>query len=260
MAFETILTETDGAAFVITMNRPEKRNAMSIKMTQEIAQACRDAEADPAVRGVIITGGNAFFSAGADLNETRAIKSFLDAYNHMRAWEALTDVIENLQKPVIAAIEGFAVTGGWELAMACDIRVAAEGASFMLTGSRIGTVPGGGGTQRLPRDVGLGRALEIHFAAEPIDAKEAYRIGAVNRLVEKGGALAEAKKMIKGYEKRAPLALAMAKRAVRAGMQMDMKSALEYERFLVTAVYGTEDRKEGISAFLEKREPQFKGQ
>jgi enoyl-CoA hydratase/carnithine racemase len=147
MAFETILTETDGAAFVITMNRPEKRNAMSIKMTQEIAQACREAEADPAVRGVIVTGGNAFFSAGADLNETRAIKS----------------------------------------------------------------------------------------------------------------ALAEAKKMVKGYEKRAPLSLAMAKRAVRAGMQMDMKSALEYERFLVTAVYGTEDRTEGISAFLEKRQPQFKG-
>ena len=259
MAFETILTEVDGAAFVITMNRPAKRNAMSIRMTKEIAEACRGAEADTSVRGVVITGGDTFFSAGADLNEARAIGSFLDAFNHMKAWEALTDTIENLQKPVIAAIEGFAITGGWELAMACDIRVAGEGSSFMLTGSRIGTVPGGGGTQRLPREVGLGRALEIHFAAEPIDGKEAHRIGAVNRLVEKGGALAEAKKMIKGYEKRAPLSLAMAKRAVRAGMQMDMKSALEYERFLVTAVYGTEDRKEGISAFLEKRAPDFKG-
>jgi len=259
MPFETILIQNEGAAFIITLNRPAKRNAMSIKMTKEIVEACRAAEADPSVRGVVITGGPDFFSAGADLNEAQAIKSFVDAFNHMKTWEALTDTIENLQKPVIAAVEGFCITGGWELAMACDIRVAGKGASFMLTGSRIGTVPGGGGTQRLPREVGLGRALEIHFAAEPIDGEEAYRIGAVNRLVAKGEALAEAKKMIKGYEKRAPLSLAMAKRAVRAGMQMDLKSAIEYERFLVSAVYGTEDRKEGIAAFLEKRDAVFKG-
>lgn len=259
MAFETILTATEGAAFIITLNRPTRRNAMSIKMTKEIEEACRIAEADAAVRGVIITGGPDYFSSGADLNEALAIKSFLDAFTHMKTWEALTDTIENLQKPVIAAVEGFCITGAWELAMACDIRVAGEGASFMLTGSRIGTVPGGGGTQRLPREVGLGRALEIHFSAEPIDGKEAYRIGAVNRLVAKGQALDEAKKMVKGYEKRAPLSLAMAKRAVRAGMQMDMKSAIEYERFLVTAVYMTEDRKEGIQAFLDKREAAFKG-
>ena len=144
--------------------------------------------------------------------------------------------------------------------MACDIRIASETASFMLTGSRIGTVPGGGGTQRLPRDVGIGRALEIHFSAEPIDAREAYRIGAVNRLVAAGQALEEAKKMVRLYEKRAPLSLAYAKRAVRAGMQMDLSSAIEFERFLVTSVYGTEDRREGIAAFLQKREANFKGQ
>jgi hypothetical protein len=116
MAFETILTQTEGAAFVITMNRPAKRNAMSIKMTKEIAEACRMAEADAAVRGVIITGGPEFFSAGADLNEAQAIKSFVDAFNHMKTWEALTETIEQLQKPVIAAVEGFCITGGWELA------------------------------------------------------------------------------------------------------------------------------------------------
>ena len=259
MTYETILTERDGVAQVLTLNRPARRNAMSIQMTRDLIDAMKQAEADPAVRGVIVTGGSEFFSSGADLNEALAIKTFMDAFNHMKQWETLATTAEQLQKPVIAAIEGFCITGAWEFAMACDIRVAAEGASFMLTGSRIGTVPGGGGTQRLPRDVGLGRALEIHFSAEPIDAKEAYRIGAVNRLVPKGGALAEAKKMVKGYEKRAPLSLAVAKRAVRAGLQMDMASAIEYERFLVTAVYGTEDRREGISAFLEKRDPQFRG-
>lgn len=260
MAFETILTEQDGAAFIITLNRPSRRNAISIKMTQEIAEACRVAEADSSVRGIIVTGGTEYFSSGADLNEALAIKTFSDAVTHMKHWETLNNSVENLQKPVIAAIEGFCITGAWEFAMACDIRVAGDGASFMLTGSRIGTVPGGGGTQRLPRDVGIGRALEIHFSAEPIDANEAYRIGAINRLVPAGEAVAKAKKMIEVYEKRAPLSLAFAKRAVRAGMQMDLSSAIEFERLLVVAVYGTEDRKEGIAAFLQKREAVFSGQ
>jgi enoyl-CoA hydratase len=136
--------------------------------------------------------------------------------------------------------------------MACDIRVAGEGTSFMLTGSRIGIVPGGGETQRLPRDAGLSRALEIHFAAEPIDGQEAYRIGAVNRLVAEGTRARGSEEDDQGYESRAPLRLAMAKRAVRARMQIDMKAALEYERFLVAAVHGTEDRKAGIGAFVEK--------
>jgi enoyl-CoA hydratase/carnithine racemase len=260
MAFETILTEHDGAAFTIRMHRPDRRNAMSIRMTEEIAEALRSAEADASVRGIIITGGAEYFSSGADLNEALAIKTFGDAITHMKRWDTLNNTVETLEKPVIAAVEGFCITGAWELAMACDIRVAGEGASFMLTGSRIGTVPGGGGTQRLPREVGIGRALEIHFSAEPIDAKEAYRIGAINRLVPAGQAVTEAKAMIKVYEKRAPLSLAFAKRAVRAGMQMDLSSAIEFERLLVTAVYGTEDRKEGIAAFLQKRAAVFKGQ
>lgn len=260
MEFETIIAEQDGAAFVITLNRPSKRNAMSIRMTHELLAALAQAQAEATVRGVIITGGREFFAAGADLNEALAIRSFNDALAHMTQWEALTHAIETLPKPVIAAVEGFCITGGWELAMACDIRVAGEGASFRLTGARIGTVPGGGGTQRLPRQVGMGRALDIHFSAEPVDAKDAHRIGAVDRLVPKGEAIDEAKRMVKVYEQRAPLALANAKRAVRTGMQMDMTSAIEFERYLVTAVYGTEDRKEGIAAFLEKRPASFKGQ
>jgi len=259
MAFDTILTNRDGASFVITLNRPDRRNAFSIQMMKEIAEACREAENDPAIRAVIVTGGLKYFSAGADLNEAMAIKTTADGVAYMTNWETLNNAIERLTKPVIAAIEGFCMTGGWEFVMACDLRVAAENATFALTSSRIGTVPGAGGTQRLPREVGIGRALEILFSAEPIDAKEAYRIGAVNRVAPNGGALDAAKAMVKIYEKRAPLSLAYAKRAVRAGMQMDLTSGIEFERFLVTAIYNTADKNEGIGAFLEKREAKFTG-
>ena len=228
-------------------------------MMKEIAEACREAENDPAIRAVIVTGGLKYFSAGADLNEAMAIKTTADGVAYMTNWETLNNAIERLTKPVIAAIEGFCMTGGWEFVMACDIRVAAENATFALTSSRIGTVPGAGGTQRLPREVGIGRALEILFSAEPIDAKEAYRIGAVNRVAPNGGALDAAKAMVKIYEKRAPLSLAYAKRAVRAGMQTDLTSGIEFERFLVTAIYNTADKNEGIGAFLEKREAKFTG-
>lgn len=259
MAFDTILTSQDGASFVITLNRPKRRNAFSVQMMKDIAEACRGAEKDPTVRAVIITGGTEYFSAGADLNEAMAIKSTADGVAYMTNWETLNNAIERLEKPVIAAIEGFCMTGGWEFVMACDIRIAAENASFALTSSKIGTVPGAGGTQRLPREVGVGRALEILFSGDPIDAQEAYRIGAVNKLAPVGGALDAAKAMVKVYEKRAPLSLAYAKRAVRAGVQMDLASGVEFERFLVTAIYGTADKNEGIGAFLEKREASFTG-
>jgi enoyl-CoA hydratase/carnithine racemase len=260
MPFETIVPSQDGSSCIITLNRPERRNAFSIQMMQEIAEACRKAEADASVRAVIITGGTKYFSAGADLNEAMAIKSTADGVAYMKNWETLNDVIERLGKPVIAAIEGFCMTGGWEFVMACDIRVASENATFALTSSKIGTVPGAGGTQRLPREVGVGKALEILFAGEPIDAREALRIGAINRMTAVGKALDEAKAMVKVYEQRAPLSLAYAKRAVRAGIQMDLASGIEFERFLVTAIYGTADRKEGIGAFLEKRQAAFKGE
>jgi enoyl-CoA hydratase/carnithine racemase len=259
MAFETIKAQQDGSSFVITLDRPDRRNAFSVKMMHEIAEACRQADAESSARAVIVTGGTEYFSAGADLNEAMAIKSTKAGVDYMTQWEQLNNCIERLGKPVLAAIEGFCMTGGWEFVMACDIRVASENASFALTSSRIGTVPGAGGTQRLPRQVGIGAALEILFSAEPISAKEAYRIGAINRLTPPGGALKEAKAMVKVYEKRAPLSLAYAKRAVRAGIQMDLASGIEFERFLVTAVYGTADKNEGIGAFLEKREAKFEG-
>jgi len=259
VGYENIATSRDGAAFVITFNRPKRRNAISVATMDELIDAAREADADPAIRGIILTGGKEYFSAGADLNDALAISGAADGLAYFKRWHRLCDVFENLTKPVLAAIEGFCMTGGCEFAMACDIRIAGEGASFAITSSKIGTVAGAGGTQRLARLVGPAKALEIMFAADPIDVDEAHRIGLINRKVAKGKALEEAKKMIKGYEHRAPLSLAFVKRVVHRGLQMDLASALEFEAFLVTAIYSTEDRKEGISAFLEKRQAKFKG-
>jgi enoyl-CoA hydratase/carnithine racemase len=151
------------------------------------------------------------------------------------------------------------MTGGCEFALACDIRIGAEGSSYAITSSRIGTVAGAGGTQRLPRIVGQAKALEIMFAAEPFDAEEAYRIGLINKLTPKGKALEEAKKLVDLYATRAPLSHAFVKRAIYSGMQMDLDSALDFESFIVSSIYETADRKEGIGAFLEKRTAKFQG-
>lgn len=259
MTYQTILISQDGPARVLTLNRPDKRNAVSTLMMQEIIDELKTAEADETVRAVIITGGQSFFSAGADLNEALQVKSAAQGIEYFRQWHRLNTAVEELAKPVIAAIEGFCITGGLEFALACDLRIAGEGASFAVTSSRIGTVAGAGGTQRLPRIVGVAHALDILFSAEPIDAREAHRIGLINRLTEKGGALEGAKKLVSVYAQRAPLSLALAKRAVHRGMQMDLASGIDLETFLVTTIYGTEDKQEGISAFLEKRTAHFKG-
>jgi enoyl-CoA hydratase/carnithine racemase len=260
MTYQTITTAPSAAAFIITLNRPDKRNAVSVQMMQEIGAALAIAESDPAVRAVVITGGAKFFAAGADLNEALQVKSAAQGLTYFNHWHRLCASIEELAKPVIAAIEGFCITGGLELALACDLRIAGEGSTFAITSSRIGTVAGAGGTQRLPRIVGLSNALDILFAAEPIDAKEAHRIGLINRLVPQGGAVDAAKKLAETYAQRAPLSLALVKRAVRRGMQMDLASGIEFETYLVTTIYGTADKQEGISAFLEKRTANFKGE
>lgn len=257
--YRTIQVSRDRSALVVRLNRPQKRNAISNEMMAELESAIAGAEGDDAARAVILTGGDEFFSAGADLNDTIKIEGALQGMPYFFAWQRLNETLENLGKPVIAAIEGFCITGGCELALACDIRIAGEGSTYYITSSRIGTVPGSGGTQRLPRLVGPARAMEMLFSAEPVEAAEALHIGLVNRVVAKGTALAAAKEMVAVYENRAPLSLALAKRAVHRGLQMDLRSALDFETFLVTTVYASEDRREGISAFLEKREARFKG-
>src|ERR1700760_1865624 len=193
MAYETILTEQDGAAFVITFNRPDKRNALSLQTIADVSDAVNKASATPSVRAIIFTGGDKVFSAGADLNEALKVKSVTDGEAFFGRANRLLELMESVDKPVLAAIEGFCMTGGCELALACDIRIGAKGSSYAITSSRIGTVAGFGGTQRLPRIVGMSTALDILFLGDPIDAQEAHRIGLINRLTEKGEALKEAK-------------------------------------------------------------------
>jgi len=259
MTYETLQVQNDGSAAVITLNRPDRRNAISTQLMDELVDALGAADRDPVIRAVVLTGGPSYFAAGADLNEALQVKTAEQGTTYFKHWHRLNQFVEELGKPVIAAIEGFCITGGLELALACDLRVAGEGATFAITSSKIGTVAGAGGTQRLPRIVGISNALDLLFAANPIDAQEAHRIGLINRLVKKGEARTAAKAMVKVYEERAPLSLALVKRAVHRGMQMDLASAIEFETFLVTTIYGTEDKQEGISAFLEKRAARFKG-
>ncbi|MFT5172416.1 MAG: enoyl-CoA hydratase/carnithine racemase [Gammaproteobacteria bacterium] len=259
MNYETINCRKQGPAFIITFNRPEKRNAISTVVMGELMAAADEADADAQIRGIIITGGERFFSAGADLNDAQALSSPGETLAYLKRWHRLCRTFEEHNKPVIAAIEGFCMTGGCEFALACDLRVGAKGSSYAITSARIGTVAGAGGTQRLPRIVGPAKALELMFDADPIDAEEAYRIGLLNKLVERGEALAQAITMVEHYATRAPLSHAFIKRSVYAGMQMDLQSALDYESFIVATIYESEDRREGIGAFFEKRTAQFKG-
>lgn len=254
-----VTVELTAGACVVTLNRAGKRNAISVRMLEEIAAAAADAGKNPGVSAIVLYGGPVGFSSGADLNEILEIRDPGSAEAYFGRWHRLTRTLEELDKPVIAAIEGYCFTGGLELALAADIRVAAAGATFAVTSARIGTVAGAGATQRLPRIVGSARALELLFSADPIDAEEAHRIGLVNRLVVQGGALDEALACARVYRERSPLGLAFAKRAVNQGMQMDIQSGLAFEAELVKTIYATEDKQEGVSAFLQKRKPRFRG-
>ena len=258
---------TDGIATVTFTNPP--KGFFTSDMVAQTRTILADLDNNDEVRVVVFTGGlpdvfirhfsvEEIIEMTAGLKARRA-KGLADPRFARTPLRLLWEEVDNFRKPTIAAINGFCGGGGCELALACDIRVGAEGSSYAVTSSKIGTVAGAGGTQRLPRIVGPAKALEIMFAGDPVDAVEAYRIGLINRLAPKGQALAEAKKMVAVYEDRAPLSLAWIKRSVHRGMQMDLASALEFETFLVSTIYQTADRKEGIGAFLGKRKAKFSG-
>jgi enoyl-CoA hydratase/carnithine racemase len=259
-AYRTLLVDRRDRALVARLNRPARRNAVSLELMHELTAVVAQAASDADVVALIVTGTDTYFSAGADLNEVLELRSPTEIAAYFGEWHRLNAALEGLPKPTIAAVEGFCFTGGFELALACDIRVAGAGSSFAVTSSKIGTVAGAGATQRLPRLIGAAKALEIMFSGDPIEAEEALRVGMINRLVARGEALPTALSMVAVYAERAPLSLGLIKRAVYGGLHQDLRSALELETFLVTTIYQTGDRREGISAFLEKRKARFRGE
>jgi enoyl-CoA hydratase/carnithine racemase len=259
LKLENVLYEKRNGIAYVTVNRPKVLNALNTPTWTDIRAAFEDARDDVAVQGVILTGaGNKAFIAGADISELK-LATALDAERASRFGQEVLDLIENLGKPVIAAVNGFALGGGCETAMACTIRIAVDTAKFGQPEVTLGLVPGGGGTQRLPRLVGKGRALQLILSAEMISAQEAYRIGLVNEIVPAADLLTRAEAILKKIASNAPMAVKFALGAVNRGLQTSQDEGLLLEASYFGLCAGTDDKKEGTSAFLEKRPPQFRG-
>ncbi|CAH2031923.1 enoyl-CoA hydratase-related protein [Trichlorobacter ammonificans] len=259
MSYETLLTELSEGVATITVNRPSAMNAMTTVTLRELDDAVRTMNAAKEVRAIIITGaGEKAFIAGGDIALLRDMGP-LEARELAQLAQGLCSAIEQGGTPVIAAVNGYALGGGCELAMSCDIRIAAETARFGQPEVNIGILPGFGGSQRLPRLVGKGRALEMILTGDMIDAQEAYRIGLVNRVVPAAELMATARELARKLAAKSPLALRLCKEAVMNGVEMELTQACRYEAELFAVSFGTEDQKEGMSAFLEKRPARFTG-
>ncbi len=254
-----VLTERDGAVATLTINRPDKRNALSTAVRQAFLAAFQPLVDDPSVRVIVLTGaGEKAFVAGADIAEFEA-RSPVEQFRAMRAPSPL-EAIERSPKPVIAAINGYCLGGGLELAMACDFRIAAQHALLGQPEINLGIIPGGGGTQRLPRLVGLGDAMRMILTGEPIDAAEALRIGLVQEVVPAPALLPRVREVAGRIAQKSPVALAAAREATRAALQTPLAEGLRVETGLYLLAFASADKGEGVRAFLEKRAPQFTGQ
>lgn len=258
MRWETVLLERDDGVAVLTANRPEKRNALNATLRRELIEALDALRADDAVRVVVITGaGEKAFIAGADVAEF-AERTPVEQRSVMEQ-RRVFDVVAEYPKPTIAMINGVALGGGCELAMACDVRIAAESAALGQPEIRLGLIPGGGGTQRLPRLVGPGRALRLILTGELVPAAEALRIGLVDEVVADGALRARVLEVAAAMASYSPVALRLAKAAVRAALELPLTAGLAHERELFITAFGSEDRSEGVAAFLARRAPQWKG-
>jgi enoyl-CoA hydratase len=259
MNFENILLEKKNSIAYITVNRPKVLNALNMATMEELRTAFTDAKNDTSVRVVIMTGsGEKAFIAGADIGELSQ-NNAVSAKEYTHRGQSVLDLIENLGKPVIACINGFALGGGCEIAMACTMRLASENAKFGQPEVKLGIIPGYGGTQRLPRLVGKGIAMQLVLAGEMISAQEAHRIGLVNEITAPVDLIPRAEAIAQKIVANAPLAVQYAMEAVNKGMEMTLAEGLYLEAVLFGVACATEDKNEGTKAFLEKRAAQFKG-
>jgi enoyl-CoA hydratase/carnithine racemase len=254
---ELVETTVDGQVTLLRLNRPEVRNALSPEAMAEIAAELERLDPDPEVRCIVISGSEKVFAAGADI-KAMSERSFAEALRHPAAsfWRRLAAV----RTPLVAAVSGYALGGGCELALACDLVVAAPGAQFGQPEINLGIIPGGGGTQRLARVIGKQRAMEYVLTGEPFDAETAHRLGLVNRVAAEGEWLEEAIALARRIAAQPPIAARLAKQAVLAAEETGLSAGLESERRHYELAMATEDRVEGMRAFLEKREPEFEGQ
>lgn len=258
MAYENVLYEKKASIAYITLNRPQVMNALNSAAVTELKCACLEAGGDADVKGVIITGaGDKAFVAGADIGELSTLAPLAAKEFSLLGQDAF-DTVEGLGKPVIAAVNGFALGGGCELAMACTLRVASSNAKFGQPEVNLGIIPGFAGTQRLARLVGKGIALELVMTGNTIDAREAHRIGLVNRVVDQGWAVDGAEELMNTILSRGPIAVRFAMEAVYKGLDMSFKEGCDLEANLFGLVCASDDVKEGLRAFLDKRKPEFK--
>ena len=256
--FETLLLERTDAVAIVTVNRPDKRNALNTTVRSEIVSALDQLRNDQSVRVVVFTGaGDKAFIAGADINEF-AQRTPLEQRAVMTG-RVLFEEIADYPKPTIAMINGFALGGGCEVALACDIRIAGRSARLGQPEIKLGLIPGGGGTQRLPRLVGAGRALRLLFSGELIGSDEAERIGLVDLVVDDASLRERTMDLAGQIAGHSPIALQLLKSAVRAALETPLSAGLRYERELFITAFSSEDKREGIAAFLEKRAAEFKG-
>ena len=257
MAYENIIVEEKGRVGLITLNRPKALNALNAALTSEVAQALIAFEANDEIGAMVITGSEKAFAAGADIKEMKE-KTFSDVYNENFIsvnWEQVT----LCRKPVIAAVAGYALGGGCELAMMCDFILAADTAKFGQPEITIGTIPGAGGSQRLTRAVGKSKAMEMCLTGRMMDAEEAERSGLVSRIVPADDLIEEALKTAEAIAKLSRPAVMMAKEAVNRSQETTLAEGVRFERRLFHATFATEDQKEGMAAFVDKRQPSFKG-
>jgi enoyl-CoA hydratase len=255
---DVVLYEVRGRAAVVTINRPEKRNALDRHVRAGLHAAFARAKADDAVRVVVLTGaGDKAFIAGADISEFEG-RTPVDQWRSM-ADGPVFDVPERCPKPVIAAINGFCLGGGMEISLACDIRIASTAAKFGQPEVNLGIIPGGGGTQRLPRVAGLGAALRLILTGDIIDAAEALRLGVVSEVTEPAALMTRALAIAETIAAKSPVAVAAAKEATRAALSLPLEDGLKFERALFNLCFASEDKVEGVRAFLEKRAANFPG-